>query len=118
MPREQAFAAIKNARFVIIPSEWYETFCMAIAEAFACSKAVICSRMGAMQELVADGRTGLHFTPGDPDDLAKKVEWAWNHPADVREMGTAARKEYESKYTAKSNYPILMDIYNRATSAA
>jgi len=118
LPREEAFAAIKNARFVIIPSEWYETFCMAIVEAFACSKAVICSRMGAMQELVADGRTGLHFTPGDPDDLAKKVEWAWNHPADLREMGTAARKEYESRYTAKSNYPMLMEIYNRATNAA
>ncbi|MGC1371669.1 MAG: glycosyltransferase family 4 protein [Candidatus Sulfotelmatobacter sp.] len=118
LPREQTFAAIRNARFAVIPSEWYETFCMAIVEAFACSKAVICSRMGAMQELVADGRTGLHFTPGDPEDLAQKVEWAWNHPADVRDMGAAARKEYESKYTAESNYPMLMEIYKRATNAA
>lgn len=118
LPREQTLAAIKNARFVIIPSEWYETFCMAIVEAFAFSKAVICSRMGAMQELVADGHTGFHFTPGDPDDLARKVEWAWNHPEDLREMGASARKEYESKYTAKSNYPILMDIYKRAVQGA
>ncbi|MHB8218682.1 MAG: glycosyltransferase, partial [Candidatus Sulfotelmatobacter sp.] len=59
LPREQTLAAINNARFVIIPSAWYETFCMAIAESFACSTPVICSRMGVMQELVADGRTVL-----------------------------------------------------------
>jgi len=87
---------------------------MAIAEAFACSTPVICSRMGAMQELVSDGRNGLHFTPGDSDDLARKVEWAWSHPDEIRAMGVAARKEYEAKYTAATNYPILMDIYQRA----
>jgi len=114
LPREQTLAAINNARFVIIPSVWYETFCMAIAESFACSTPVICSRMGVMQELVTDGRTGLHFTPSDPDDLAQKVEWAWTHGDEVRAMGLEARKEYEAKYTAEKNYPILMEIYRRA----
>lgn len=114
MPRDKTLAAINRARFVVISSEWYETFCMAIAEAFACSTPVICSRMGAMQELVSDGRNGLHFTPGDSDDLARKVEWAWSHPDEIRAMGVAARKEYEAKYTAATNYPILMDIYQRA----
>ena len=118
LPREQTLATINKARFVIIPSEWYETFCMAIAESFACSTAVICSRMGVMQELVADGRNGLHFTPGDADDLAQKVEWAWNHPGELRALGNEARKEYEAKYTAERNYPILMDIYNRAVQSA
>jgi glycosyltransferase involved in cell wall biosynthesis len=87
---------------------------MAIAESFACSTPVICSRMGVMQELVADGRTGLHFTPADPDDLARKVEWAWAHPDETCAMGKAARKEYEAKYTAEKNYPLLIEIYNRA----
>jgi len=116
LPHDQALAAINNARFMIIPSEWYETFCMAIAESFACSTPVICSRMGVMQELVADGRTGMHFTPSDADDLAKKVEWAWNHPAEMRAMGRQARAEYEAKYTAEKNYPILMNIYERAAA--
>jgi hypothetical protein len=29
-------------------------------------------------------------------------------------MGTQARTEYESKYTAEKNYPQLMEIYQRA----
>ncbi len=114
LPREQTLAAINNARFVLIPSEWYETFCMAIAESFACSTPVICSRMGVMQELVEDRRTGLHFSPGDADDLAGKVAWAWAHTDEMRTMGIAARAEYESKYTAEKNYPQLMEIYRRA----
>jgi len=117
LPREQTLAAINNARFVIIPSEWYETFCMAIAESFACSTPVICSRMGVMQELVEDQRTGIHFTPADSEDLARKVEWAWTHPDELRTMGIAARAEYESKYTAEKNYPQLMEIYERAVKS-
>ncbi len=70
--------------------------------------------MGVMQEIVADGRTGLHFTASDPDDLARKVEWAWTHPDETRAMGREAHREYETKYTEEKNYPLLIEIYNRA----
>jgi hypothetical protein len=29
-------------------------------------------------------------------------------------MGREARREYEAKYTAEKNYPLLIEIYNRA----
>ncbi len=114
LPHDRTIAAIKGARFLIFSSEWYETFGLTMIEAFACGVPVICSRMGAMQEIVDDGRTGLHFTPGDSRDLAEKVEWAWNHPEEIQRMGEQARREYESKYTAEKNYPRLMEIYQRA----
>ena len=67
-----------------------------------------------MQEIVDDSRTGLHFTPGDPQELAAKVEWAWSHEKQMREMGKAARREYELKYTAERNYELLLEIYGKA----
>ena len=111
---EEAIAAFKNARFLVFPSQWYEGFPMTLVESFACGTPVICSRMGAMQEIVTDGRTGLHVTPGDVDELVQKVQWAWTHPEEVRAMGKEARSDYESKYTAKRNYPMLMEIYKRS----
>ena len=114
MPREQTLAAINQARFLIFASEWYENFPVTLVESFACSTPVICSRMGVMPEIVADGRTGVHFTPADPEDLARKVEWAWTHPKEMRAMGQEARREYEVKYTAEKNYPVLLEIYKRA----
>ena len=114
LPRQQTLAAIHRARFLIFASEWYENFPMTIAESFACSTPVICSRLGAMQEIVSDGRTGLHFTPADSQDLAAKVEWAWTHPERTQAMGTQARAEFEHKYTAEKNYPLLLEIYRHA----
>lgn len=111
LPREQTLAAMNKARFTIVSSQWYETFCLAITESFACSSPVICSRMGVMQELVDDQSTGLHFNPADPADLARKVEWAWTHASEMQAMGVEARKQYEAKYTAEKNYPQLMNIY-------
>ena len=75
---------------------------------------VIASNFGAMAEIVEDGRTGLHFTPGEPDDLAAKVEWAWLHPERMQQMGQEARDEYEKKYTAERNYQMLVNIYETA----
>jgi glycosyltransferase involved in cell wall biosynthesis len=67
-----------------------------------------------MQEIVEDGRTGLHFRPGDPEDMAAKVEWAWTHQKEMEAMGRAARAEYEAKYTAERNHQMLMKIYEQA----
>jgi glycosyltransferase involved in cell wall biosynthesis len=114
VPRDKALAAMHGARFLVFPSEWFENFPMTIAESFACGVPVICSRLGAMQEIVENGRTGLHFTAGDAADLAAKIEWAWNHPEQMRSMGEEARRDYENKYTAEKNYPMLMEIYQHA----
>jgi glycosyltransferase involved in cell wall biosynthesis len=117
MPPDRTIEAIRQARFLVFPSEWYEGFPACIAQAFACGVPVICSRLGAMEEMVADGRTGLHFIPGNADDLAAKVEWAWAHPQEMAAMGRAARAEYEARYTAERNYEILMEIYRKVVGA-
>jgi glycosyltransferase involved in cell wall biosynthesis len=107
---------MQGARFLIFSSEWYENFPVTIAESFACGTPIICSRIGAMQEIVEDGRTGLHFTAGDAEDLAEKIDWAWNHSESMRLMGQECRREFEAKYTAETNYPLLMEIYQRAVT--
>jgi glycosyltransferase involved in cell wall biosynthesis len=112
--RDHLYTIIKNARFLVFPSNWFECLPVTIIEAFACGVPVLASRLGAMKEIVTDGRTGLHFKPGDPNDLAEKVDWAWAHPGQLAEMGLQARKEYEENYTAEHNYRRLMNIYIRA----
>jgi glycosyltransferase involved in cell wall biosynthesis len=112
--RSEVWALLRGARFLIFPSELYENMPMAIVEAFACGVPVITSRRGAMEEIVADGRTGLHFASGNPEDLAAKVAWAWTHSQAMEEMGREARREYELQYTATRNYERLMEIYQLA----
>jgi glycosyltransferase involved in cell wall biosynthesis len=113
LSRQESLTALQGARIFILPSNCYENFPMTIAEAYACGTPVLASRLGAMQEIVHDGCTGLHFTPCDADDLAKKVEWAWAHPEEMRAMGRNARAEYELKYSAERNYNLLLAIYHQ-----
>ncbi len=114
LSREKTQEAIKGARFLLLPSECFENFPMTVVEAFASGTPVICSRLGAMQEIVEHQHTGLHFNPGSSEQLADSVAWAWAHAARMRAMGMAARREYELKYTAEKNHSQLMDIYQRA----
>jgi len=114
-PPDDVRSLMRGARFLVFPSTWFEGFPITIAEAFACSLPAIASRLGAMAEIVQDGVTGLHFEPGNAADLAAKVEWAWEHPAEMAAMGRAARAEYEAKYTPERNYEMLMQIYERAS---
>ncbi len=116
LPPTEVVAAMKQARFLILPSQCYENFPMAIAEAFACGTPVIASRHGAAAEIVEDGRTGLLFQAGDAGDLAAKVDWAATHSSQMKRMGFAARAEFEKKYTAKANLERLLEIYARAIS--
>ena len=113
-PPDDVAAEMIRACFLIFPSECYEGFPMTLAESFSHGLPVIASRLGAMAEIVEDGVTGLHFTPGDPEDRAAKVRWAAGHPEEMRRMGLAARRVYERKYTPEVNYRRLMTIYEQA----
>jgi len=117
-PREEVFRLMKDALMLVFPSECYETFGMTVVEAFATGLPVVASRLGAMAEIVEDGRTGLLFEAGNPEDLADKVRWGWENPERMKAMGIEARKEFEDKYTAEKNYEMLMEIYKLARSRA
>jgi glycosyltransferase involved in cell wall biosynthesis len=102
---------MKGARFVVFPSEWYENLPLVVIEAFSCGVPVIASRLGAMEELVEHGHTGLLFRPGDVNDLARTMEVAWERPEYLERIGAQGRLEYEAKYTAAANYQQLIKIY-------
>ncbi|MBL7068834.1 MAG: glycosyltransferase [Candidatus Omnitrophica bacterium] len=112
--RKEVLTSIKEARFLVLPSEWYEVFPLIMPEVFACSVPIIASGLGAGAEIIREGQNGLHFLPGNAKDLASKVEWAWTHKKEMEGLGKNARRDYEEKYTAEENYKKLTDIYKLA----
>ncbi len=107
---------MRHAGVMVIPSLWYEGFPRVMVEAYATGLPVIASKLGSMIELVDHGRTGLHFSPGNPQDLADKIDWLLRQPDKLASMRKEARAEYEEKYTAEKNYQMLMDIYESVLS--
>jgi exopolysaccharide biosynthesis WecB/TagA/CpsF family protein len=97
-----------------MPSVWYETFGRVIVEAFATGTPVIVSRLGAMAELVHEGRNGFLFEPGDVADLARKLCRFLETPQLWSSFRVQARQAYEDRFTPEANYRMLMGIYEQA----
>jgi glycosyltransferase involved in cell wall biosynthesis len=116
LPQAQVRGIMGGARFLICPSEWYEPFGRVVIEAFSRGVPVLAARIGALEELVDDDRTGRLFRAGDSEDLARQVGWLLGH--DLAAMRRAARRQYERHYTAEENYARLMAIYQCAIDAA
>ena len=114
----QIYESMLRSKYMIIPSIWYENHPRTLVEAYSCGLPVIASRIGALAELVEDGRTGLLFSPGSSEDLAKKIIWAETHPDEMLQMGKNARTEYDKKYSPEINYRQLIAVYDDAIRAA
>jgi glycosyltransferase involved in cell wall biosynthesis len=72
----------------IVPSVWWEVFCLVISEAWASGRPVIASNAGGPAERIKDGVDGLLFELGDARSLAHVIKRAcseeglWEHLAD------------------------------------
>src|SRR5208282_119323 len=115
LPRRDLGAFIAGARFTVFASKWYETTGLSMVEAMAQGKAVICSAIGCLPELVEEGVTGLLFEPGNADDLGRKIAYLWNRPDLYHEMGSAARTKVLAMFSPETTYLRLLDVYKAAT---
>jgi glycosyltransferase involved in cell wall biosynthesis len=111
---DQVYANLGEARMLVFPSLWYETFGLVAIEAYARGTPVIGSNIGAIAEIVEDDRTGLLFQAGDAAELARQLARAWAQPSKRARLGREARRTYEERYTAEAAYRALQAIYRDA----
>ncbi|MBD1918196.1 MULTISPECIES: glycosyltransferase [Cyanophyceae] len=108
-----------EAKCLVFPSKWYETFGRVAVEAFAKGTPVVAAKIGAIEELVGGSNTGILFEPGNASDLANQLSRFWfASAAEHSAMRRAVRAEFEQKYTATANYKALIDIYTKVCSVA
>lgn len=113
MDFEKIVPYLKECRFTVVPSEWYDNFPNAILESFAYKKAVVATDFGSLPELVEDGVTGLTFQYGDYVSLREKVEKLFEEPGCAEKLGSSAYNNLEAKYLAEKHYESLNTIFER-----
>jgi glycosyltransferase involved in cell wall biosynthesis len=113
-PMDDVYAAMGEAAFMILSSVWYEAMPRTIVEAYSRGTPIIASALGALAELITPGRTGLHFKPGDADDLSRQLQWAFAHPNELAAMRLKCRAQFESQYTSQANLRQMEAVYRRA----
>lgn len=109
---EPLHAAIRGARAVVLPSEWYENAPLSVLEAYALGKPVIGARIGGIPELLREGETGFGFESGNVDSLTAALRQVTDLPdAQVEQMGRNARRWVESEFSASLYTDRICTIY-------
>lgn len=103
---------VREARAIVLPSEWYENAPMSVLEACACGKPVIGANIGGIPEMVQEGETGFLFESGNVEALAEQLRQMADMPAnEVATMGTAARDYVSRTFTAERYLNEMLALY-------
>jgi glycosyltransferase involved in cell wall biosynthesis len=80
-----------------------------LLEAAAIGVPIVATDVGGIPDLVRDGGTGLVAKPGDPEDLAGKIEAALGDPQAAMERARRARVEVEARFDAERQASKLIE---------
>ena len=100
---------IREARFSIYPSEWYENCPFSVMESQMYGTPVIGANIGGIPELIQAGKTGELFESGNNNSLKLKIQNLWNDKDLCKQYSENCRNiEFDSidKY-----YQKLIKIY-------
>lgn len=70
---------IREARFSIYPSEWYENCPFSVMESQMYGTPVLGADIGGIPELIRVGETGELFESGNAESLKKKIQELWEN---------------------------------------
>ncbi len=104
---------ISQSLAIIAPSLWPENFPYTVLESYALAKPVIASRVGGLEEMIDEEKTGLLFSLGDQKELAKKIIWAANNQKETAIMGKRGLKKAKEEYYSQKHYQKILSIYER-----
>jgi len=103
-------AVIAASDVLVVPSRW-EGFGLVAIEAMREGRPVVAHRVGGLPEIVADGETGLLFSPLNAPTLAAAL--ARLSRRQLQAMGLAARERFDALFTDRGMYAATDAIYRR-----
>lgn len=115
--REELAAFYRGARMLVMPTLWFETFPLVIAEAMSHGIPVVASRIGGLPETTIDGVTGLLFETGNAAALAARMRQLWDDPVLCRTLGRNARAHIEQAASRSRHAQLTIAAYEALLAA-
>ncbi|MBZ9687733.1 glycosyltransferase family 4 protein [Clostridium estertheticum] len=102
---------IRNSRFMVIPSEWYENGPMSMLECMAYGKAIVGADIAGIPEMLIYDN-GVKFESGNEIDLTKKIMELLEDDAKCVLMGKNGRSAVEENYDRSTHLNAIQKVYN------
>jgi glycosyltransferase involved in cell wall biosynthesis len=99
---------------IMVSASRREGLPMAILEGMASSRPVVATAVGAVPNVIVDGRTGLLVPPENVDALASKIVALLNNRTQRDYLGATAKKLIEQEYSAERMTEDYLHVYDQA----
>lgn len=104
---------VREARAVVLPSEWYENGPMSVLESYALGTPVLGADIGGIPEMIREGETGGIFPSENVAALTEVLaSYAARSDASVREHGRFARKWVSDAYSSDRHFENLSAVFS------
>ena len=116
VPNEELGALMGLARVVVLPYR-SATQSGALQVAYAYGRPVVATRVGALPEVVEEGRSGFVVAPQNPPELAEAILTLFADPDRARRMGDHARHLSETRHSWAAIASGIIAVYEGPTAA-
>lgn len=103
---QTALEILSQSKAMILPTLWFEGFPVSVVEAFSVGTPVIGRRIGNVELLIENGVNGYLFSQNRIEEVACFIHQNIN-----LNINKEVYKSYCERYSEKTNYLILKDIY-------
>lgn len=103
---------IRQARAMVLPSEWYENAPMSVLESFALGTPVVGARIGGIPEMVIDGDTGWTFESRNTEELSALLSRLKAMPnGQLAQAGRSARNHVSTNFNRAGYLQATLALY-------
>ena len=103
---------LRDARAVVLPSQWYENAPMSVLEAYASGKIMIAANIGGIPEMVLEDETGFLFESGNAEELTDLLTRVSSFSDDtIAQMGKRARDYVIQTFTVDRYIDETLSLY-------
>ena len=116
LDREQQRAVWAKTAFSVIPSIWSEPFPLTFLESWTQDRTFVANRLGAMAEVVTEGKDGLLAEPFSSESLSSKIQQLINQPELCTMMGSAGKGRILNEFNRALWLSRIEAVYEKALS--
>lgn len=104
---------VHNSKIVVYPSRWYENAPFSVSEAMAMSKVVVATKIGGLNEMIEDKKTGFLYHSGNINELSRIIENLLSDNERLAEIGKNAYNFVKDHNDPDKYYQELINIYKK-----
>lgn len=82
-----------------------------ILEAMSLEKPVLCTKVGALTDMISDGENGYIVEPGDSSIIYHKIKWILENKSNIEQIGASGKMYVDKNFSMRAFTEAVMRVY-------